>query len=238
MKATHSDKEFFSKGMTVILNPGQFVTGRDALSKETGIHSSKIERILKTFEIEQQIEQQKSNAGRLISILSWCKYQLNEQQIEQPVNNGRTTDEQPVNTIKNDKNDKNVKKNTFLSFDNDESKLYNSFIESVDKSDSNKVFLALKGFINEHKPKYPNPYVDLWNLFAQKYGLSKIIKLSTKRLNKLKLRLNDDSFDFPAIMLKISKSPFHKGEGGTWKVDFDYIIENDNNFLKILELAS
>jgi hypothetical protein len=115
IKASHCEMEFFSKGQTVILKPGQFITGRQVLNKETGIHESKIERILNVFEKEKQIEQQKSNIGRLISILSWDKYQISEQQMnngwttdEQRMNNERTTDEQPVNTYKNVKNTKNV----------------------------------------------------------------------------------------------------------------------------------
>ena len=62
---------------------------------------------------EQQIEQQKTNKNRLITILRWKEYQGSEQQNEQQVNNKRTTSEQPVNTNKNVKkieNDKNVKK--------------------------------------------------------------------------------------------------------------------------------
>ena len=61
------------------------------------INESKIQRILKTFEIEQQIEQQTNPRCRLISILRWIDYQLDEQQSEQQVNNTMTDWRRDVN---------------------------------------------------------------------------------------------------------------------------------------------
>lgn len=73
--------------------PGQILTSRKALSKETGIQESKIERILKALKNEQQIEQQTFTKYRIISIINWREYQYSEQHIEPQVNNRRTTDE-------------------------------------------------------------------------------------------------------------------------------------------------
>lgn len=97
-KATYRDKEYLFNGKIEYLEPGQFIAGRKSLSKETGIQESKIERILNCFKNEHQIEQQKNNKFRIISITNWDKYQINEQQNEQEMNNQRTTSEQPVNT--------------------------------------------------------------------------------------------------------------------------------------------
>jgi hypothetical protein len=110
LKATHQPKQFWFNGESMVISSGQFVTGRKKLSAETGIHESKIERILKCFETEQQIEQQKTTVNRLISICNWSEYQDDEQPIEQQTNNKRTTSEQRLNTYKNDKNIKNDKK--------------------------------------------------------------------------------------------------------------------------------
>ena len=101
MSANHAGKEELLGGKPFFCASGQFTTGRKQLSSETGISESKIERILTYFEkIEQQIEQQKTSTNRLISILNWGQYQQSEQQIEQQVNNDRTTSEQQVNTLK------------------------------------------------------------------------------------------------------------------------------------------
>lgn len=107
MNATHKEYPAIFAGEKMTLQPGQLITGRISISEKLNIHESKVQRILKSFEIEQQIEQQNSNKNRLISILSWAEYQTDEQQNEHPVNNKRTTDEQQVNTNKNVKNVKN-----------------------------------------------------------------------------------------------------------------------------------
>ena len=72
ISANHAGKEELLGGKPFFCVSGQFTTGRKQLSRETGISESKIERILTYFEkIEQQIEQR--------------------------VNNDRTTSEQRVN---------------------------------------------------------------------------------------------------------------------------------------------
>lgn len=109
--ATHSEIPKVFNGRNTILKPGQLITGRIFLSKITKINQSKIERILKYLESEHQIEQQKTNVNRLITITNWNTYQESEQQVEHQVNNKRTTSEQRVNTYKNDKNEKNEKNN-------------------------------------------------------------------------------------------------------------------------------
>jgi hypothetical protein len=91
---------------------GSFVTSRLRISKDTGIEQSKIERILKCFESEQQIKQQGYSKYRIISICNWSKFQENKQEFEQQMNSKRTASEQQMNTDKNDKNDKHDKKKT------------------------------------------------------------------------------------------------------------------------------
>jgi len=107
--ATHSQKETIFKGEKITLNPGQLLTGRKAISANTGVSESCVERMLKTLENEQQIKQETSNINRLITILNWNTYQLNGQQNGQRANNQRTTGEQPADTYNNEDNDKESK---------------------------------------------------------------------------------------------------------------------------------
>lgn len=83
IKANHRDREFWFDGKNIKVKRGQMITGRKILSQETGISESNIQRILKFFENEHQIEQRTSNRNRLISILYYDEYQGNEHQIEQ-----------------------------------------------------------------------------------------------------------------------------------------------------------
>ena len=68
MQASHSGYETFFNGNTIVLKPGQLVTGRKKLKDQTGISESKMQRILKFFESEQQIEQLTTSTCRLITI--------------------------------------------------------------------------------------------------------------------------------------------------------------------------
>lgn len=107
LNATHKDMDVLFKNKRITLKPGQLITSRKSIAKKMDISESKVHRVLKMLEIEQQIEQQTSNKNRLITIVGWNEYQSCEQQIEQQVNNNRTTSEQQVNTNKNIKNIKN-----------------------------------------------------------------------------------------------------------------------------------
>ncbi len=107
--ATHKEHPVIFNKEKIILKKGELITGRDMISKKCNISSSKVQRILKTFEIEHQIEQQTSTKGRLITIVNWEIYQNDGQQSEQQVNNEWTTNEQQMNTNKNVKNVNNVK---------------------------------------------------------------------------------------------------------------------------------
>jgi hypothetical protein len=118
LNATHKEQSKVFGGEKIMLQPGQLITGRKVISEKFNISESKVQRILKTFEIEQQIEQQNGNKNRLISILSWHEYQSSEQQVEQQLNNNWTTDEQQLNTNKNVKKEraKEIKKKEYAEF--------------------------------------------------------------------------------------------------------------------------
>jgi len=108
LKANHQDKEVFVGNEKVVVKRGQLLTSRSKLSEVVHIQENKIYRILKCFENEHQIEQQKTKKYTVISILNYDAYQKSEQVIEQPTNSKRTTDEQSMNTNNNDKNDNNI----------------------------------------------------------------------------------------------------------------------------------
>lgn len=103
LSATHKEIPMVFAGEKTTLKPGQLITGRKKISDKLAVTESKVQRTLKRFEDEQQIEQRMSNGNRLITIISWELYQGTEQQVEQPMNNQRTTSEQPVNTNKNER---------------------------------------------------------------------------------------------------------------------------------------
>lgn len=129
LKASYQEKEYLFNGRVEKLKPGQFITGRKALSKETGINNSKVERILNMLKIEQQIEQQSFNKFRIITILNWGEYQQSEQQIEQQVNSKRTASEQQVNTNNKEKKVKNIKNEIIETPIGVDVEIWDAFIE-------------------------------------------------------------------------------------------------------------
>jgi sugar-specific transcriptional regulator TrmB len=75
LNANRKPKEFMWNGNIILIKEGQMITGRKTLSSETGIPESTIEDILKFLEKQHQIQQQKNNKFRLISIVNWIKHQ-------------------------------------------------------------------------------------------------------------------------------------------------------------------
>ena len=103
-EATHKNYPVMFGGKKITLSPGQLTTGRNRLAAKLNISSSKVQRILKCFEIEHQIEQRTDYQCRLISIVNWSEYQNDEQRNEQQVDSDRTASGQRVNTKQEHKN--------------------------------------------------------------------------------------------------------------------------------------
>ena len=98
LHATSKRTSVMFAGKQRYLKPGELTTGRKTIASELLISESKVQRILKSFENEHQIEQLTDFRCRLISILNWNKYQKSEQVNERQVNRFRTAGEQLVNT--------------------------------------------------------------------------------------------------------------------------------------------
>lgn len=154
---THEPKDVLFKGKRISLTPGQLTTGRKIMAKATGVHESKIHRVLDLLKNEQQIEQQTSNSCRLITIKNWDRYQINEQQSEQPVNNHRTTDEQPVNTKQEYKEYKNISTNVDIHVPTQKT-------EKAFRLESSEYLLSilLLELIRVNNPKFKAPDLQKW----------------------------------------------------------------------------
>ncbi|MBP6658710.1 MAG: DUF4373 domain-containing protein [Bacteroidia bacterium] len=90
----------------------------------------------------------------------------------------------------------------------------------------------VSNFIIDYKPLFPDPYKDVWNIFAERYSFAKVSKITSKRLTSLKNRLKENEFDFIEILKMSGKS---KGLTGASWFSFDFLISNDTNYIKVLE---
>lgn len=95
--------------------------------------------------------------------------------------------------------------------------------------------LALAKFITDHKPRFVEPYCDLWNVSVKAYGVSQVESISDGRLKKFKTRIREPAFDFVKILSEIRSSDYLQGKTNGWRVDWDWIFENDTNYLRIIE---
>ena len=93
LSATHTPQQVLFGGDVITLKPGQFISGRSAISKAVKVEENKVNRIIKFFKKQQLIEQQASTKNSLFTILNWNEYQESEQQNEQQVNSNCTTSE-------------------------------------------------------------------------------------------------------------------------------------------------
>jgi len=228
------EREEILGGKPIKCKPGQFTTGRKQLSEETGISESKIERILSNFEkIEQQIEQQKTSVNRLISILNWQDYQSIEQQIEQQVNSDRTTSGQRVNTLKELKNDKNVKNERMGSenFDFSDEKIQTPTSRVSENPDEKPE--------NPKPPKTPSEKIDYlklaeyWNTTTK---FAKVTTMSDTRKKSINARFKEHGKHvIQQVIDKAAESKFLNGDNDkNWTANFDWIFK-PTNFVKILE---
>lgn len=148
LNATHKEYAVVFAGKKIILKGGQLITGRKSISSKLKINESKVQRILKTFEIEQQIEQQTSTKNRIVSILKWSNYQESEQQKEQQVNNKRTTTEQQLNT------NKNVNNVIMKECKKDNTTIFESYTQNIELIETLKSFIefrkSIKAKMSDH----------------------------------------------------------------------------------------
>jgi len=136
LHATHDNIDVIFAGKRRTLKAGEFTTGRNKVAKDLSMSSSKVQRILKTFESEQQIEQVTDMKCRLIKVINWESFQESEQVIEQQVNKYRTSSEQVVNTKQECKN---VKNEINIPFDN----FWNAYDKKTDRSKTEKKWKSL-----------------------------------------------------------------------------------------------
>ena len=187
LNATHSDHDTIYEGERITLKAGQFITGRKIISKELKINESKIQRILKTFEIEQQIEQQTNPRCRLISILRWIDYQLDEQQSEQQVNNKRTLNNKTKNNKKDIYAQEFEKLWLLVPKKVSKKKAYQKYILAVKKKDHDEIYTAFKNQVDNNwkdtDPKF-TPALDVW-LNNERWD-DAIIKPTLQAVNKKK----------------------------------------------------
>ena len=118
-KANHDSGTFNFNGKKILLNSGQFVTGRTAISDEFNYGSQRRHqisavsawRLLRKLESMEMLYIKTTTKYSVVTVLRWVDYQ----EIEQQPDIKPTTTRQQPDTNKNDKNEENEKNITTTS---------------------------------------------------------------------------------------------------------------------------
>jgi hypothetical protein len=115
-------------------------------------------------------------------------------------------------------------------------KAYSELLPTIAAQTSKDAKANLHAWIIENKPQFIEPYADFWNLFAMTVKVPQVKSVSDMRRKKFNTRIREPAFDFFEILKKIRDSRYLKGETENWGgATFDWILENEGNYLKILE---
>ena len=90
----------------------------------------------------------------------------------------------------------------------------------------------------EGKGNFAEILYQQWNIFAeQSSAISKVRELTASRRAKINLRLKTTSFrNYDEIFKAIKEQPFLLGDNDRkWTINFDWLIDNDTNYIKVLE---
>ncbi len=109
---------------------------------------------------------------------------------------------------------------------------YENVIEEVSGKDKNTIVTALKDCLSK-RPEFLEPYCDYWNVAVEGTQLPTVKTMSEARLKKLKTRIREPAFDFIGIIKKIYISKKIRYDS-QW-FSFDWVFENETNYIKILE---
>lgn len=236
LKANCVDKQW--QGITI--KRGQLATSNATIRQDLRLSEQQIRTCIKRLISTGEITYKSTNRYVVITICNYDKYQEvggttnelnNEQTNNQSTDEQRAINEQSTTTkeIKNirskEYNIKDIKQesgsNDQLSSASDEAKA----VEPAKPKTEKLPFKEIKEMWNETCPGFP-----------------KLFTISEARKNKMRLRIAEMGGLEKALPLikqifeKMQQSKFLKGDNKRgWKASFDWLFENDKNWVKVYE---
>lgn len=238
--AAYKDGYTYVRGIRVDYKRGQVVMSLEMLAKRWMWSKAKVLRYLRVLGSETQVLLQKSNVTTLISIVNYERYQAGEYADDIPNEYANDTPNDTPNEYadvtalynKEDKEDKNIKE---TSLTRGTEKTEAAAASSCSTSDEVEPPESGKGD-NMPFAKIKN----LWNEVC--IGYPKLHSLSESRRNKIRNRVAEMGGAAKAlpllgeILAKMQASHFLRGDNKRgWKASFDWLFENDKNWVKVYE---
>jgi hypothetical protein len=243
LRANTEDREW--RGL--LIKRGQFATSVPTISKATGLTEQEIRTCVKRLINAQQIVYNSTyRATHRCVVITICNYESYQSEIaasneptnEPPTNLQRTSNEPPTDKQREYKNKKN-NRNILISSSKEKD------IESADTSTLSADAVAPPATAPEEAEKKNRglPFAEvknLWNEICK--GYPRIFTLSEARKNKIRNRIAEMGGTDKAMQLmktifeKMQSSSFLKGDNKrSWKASFDWVFENDRNWVKVYE---
>lgn len=242
--ANYRESVIYVRGNKVDVKRGQIAKSQDFFATRWKWSRGKVIRFLDELQKCGQIVQQKSNVITLISVVNYEYYQqdgtTDEPQTDDRQNNRRTTDGttdepqivQPYERrIKKNKEDN---KETSLTRGKEKTAAAATVSSASDEAEAPKPIETTREAMPFKEIK------DVWNEVCT--GYPKLHSLSESRKNKMRNRIAEMGGVEKAIPLlrdifnKMQRSNFLKGDNRRgWKASFDWLFENDKNWVKVYE---
>lgn len=234
LMANYEATYMFIRGNRVEIKRGQIAKSQDSLADRWRWSRGKVLRFLSELENEHKIVQQKSKLINLISVVNYEKYQEDgttdgttnntSDNTTESTSDGTTDRATLYKKVKNIKNN-NIKDIKTESGSND---------QLPSASEEAKAPVQKKETIPAKEIK------ELWNNSCPSYP--KLFTISEARKNKMRNRIAEMGGIEKALPLmkqifaKMEESSFLKGDNRRgWKASFDWLFENDKNWVKVWE---
>jgi hypothetical protein len=201
----------------VAIKPGQFIFGRNAAASELRMKPTTIRlRMLKLKHL-QNIDIQTDKHYSIISIINWESYQGSEKRCDSQHDNQLTTNCQPTDTNKNEKNDKNL-----IKVPNGTSSTETEKQVSVDASAPPSC--PHKKIIDIYHQELPSlPHINEWDATAAKWLKA--------RWREKKERQSDEFWR--EYFRYVGKSDFLMGNKTDFQADLRWLVR-PSNFAKVV----
>lgn len=168
MKATHKKREVIFGNQVITLEPGQFITGRNALAEDLNkgmkpkqqLSERTWYRYLENLERWQMLTIKKTNKYSVVSILKWSEYQETDQQLSNscPSNDQQMSTNKNVKNVKNDNNTTSTTEDAVvfyqMNFGIPGPYEQESILKWIDESDEHIVLEAMKRAIKRNKKSW------------------------------------------------------------------------------------
>ena len=246
--ANHATGFFYVRGNKVVVQRGEIGMSQENLATRWKWSRGKVRRFMDMLENDGQIVQQKSNVTSLISIVKYGDDQSRD--TTDGTANSTTDGQQTIQQTDINKKEKiNKKENNksrnkeFMSegtSDDLATVCEKSILRLENTSVDTQPIQQGKKTVTEGEQGKAVDYESILNLYHQECpSFNRIIKLSDTRKSKIRTRLGEmpEGIEtFRTVFGKMEASDFCKGENDRgWKATFDWLIENTNNWLKVIE---